>query len=164
MKEGRQWTTTAMPNGKATKETMANAEAQYTAAAKTSTLEPTARSLEALSNVFKRDAKLVEVLGAPTLNAQDKKQIVAELQKHVGGADKEGVVKNFLNTLAENNRLGVLESVCEKFGVLMGAYRGEVELIVTSAAVRALVLFVFLPFLRRVAKENAWMGGCMVSV
>lgn len=44
-------------------------------------------------------------------------------------------MKNFLATLAENNRLGVLEGVVEKFGVLMGAHRGEIELTVTSAAV-----------------------------
>jgi F-type H+-transporting ATPase subunit O len=44
-------------------------------------------------------------------------------------------VKNFLTTLAENNRLGALEGVCEKFGQLMSAHKGEVELIVTSAAV-----------------------------
>lgn len=61
---------------------------------------------------------------------------MAELQKHaVGGGD---VLKNFLNTLAENNRLGALEGVCDKFAQLMSAHRGEVELVVTSAAVRAL--------------------------
>jgi len=74
------------------------------------------------------------VVMAPTLSAEDKKQIIAELQKHVGSADKGDVVKNFLKTLADNNRLGVLESICEKFGVLMSAARGEVELVVTSAA------------------------------
>jgi F-type H+-transporting ATPase subunit O len=61
--------------------------------------------------------------------------VVAELAKAIGSQDKEGVVKNFLTTLAENNRLGALEGVVEKFAVLMGAHRGEVELIVTSAAV-----------------------------
>jgi F-type H+-transporting ATPase subunit O len=71
---------------------------------------------------------------------QDKQQIVQELQKHIGGQDKEGIVKNFLTTLAENNRLSVLEGVVEKFGLLMGAYRGEVELTVTSAAVGLPVL------------------------
>jgi len=44
------------------------------------------------------------------------------------------VVKNFLSLLAEHNRLGALEPVCENFGKIMSAYRGEVELIVTSAA------------------------------
>jgi len=72
------------------------------------------------------------------LTVSDKKQIVAELQKHMGGQDKGDVVKNFLSTLAENNRLSLLEPVCEKFAQLMSAYRGEVELTVTSAAVRLL--------------------------
>jgi F-type H+-transporting ATPase subunit O len=45
------------------------------------------------------------------------------------------IVKNFLNELAANNRLSVLASVSEKFAQLMSAHRGEVELIVTSAAV-----------------------------
>lgn len=40
---------------------------------------------------------------------------------------------NFLKTLAEKNRLNVLKGVCEKFGELMGAHRGEVEMTVTSA-------------------------------
>ncbi|KAJ9665619.1 ATP synthase F0 subcomplex subunit OSCP atp5 [Coniosporium apollinis] len=110
------------------------ASALYTAAAKSSALEPTAKALDTLNNVFKKDAKLQAVLSAPTLTVDDKKQIIAELQKHIGGADKGDVVKNFLATLAENNRLSLLQSVCEKFAVLMGAQRGEVELTVTSAA------------------------------
>jgi F-type H+-transporting ATPase subunit O len=59
---------------------------------------------------------------------------VAELTKHTGGADKDNVVKNFLSTLAEHNRLGALEQVAENFGKLISAHKGEVELIVTSAA------------------------------
>lgn len=51
------------------------------------------------------------------------------------GSDKAGdTIKGFMKTLAENNRLSALEGVCEKFQTLMGAYRGEVELRVTSAA------------------------------
>jgi len=61
---------------------------------------------------------------------------VAELEKHTGGADKGGTVKNFLQTLAGNNRLGILEKVCENFEKLMSAHRGEIELIISSAAVR----------------------------
>ncbi|KAF2790221.1 OSCP-domain-containing protein [Melanomma pulvis-pyrius CBS 109.77] len=109
------------------------ASALYTAAAKTSALEPTARSLESLSSVFQKDPKLTTLLSAPSLSASDKSQIIAELEKHLGGNDKGGVVKNFLKTLAENNRLGVLGGVVEKFAILMGAARGEVELTVTSA-------------------------------
>lgn len=53
----------------------------------------------------------------------------------MGGLDKGDTIKNFLKTLADNNRLGILEGVCEKFGTLMGAARGEIDLTITSAAV-----------------------------
>ena len=110
---------------------------QYTAATKTSTLDPTAKAIESLAKSFKSDAKLASVLNAPTLSAGDKNQIITELLKSasVSESSKEGAtVKNFLHTLADNNRLNVLDGVCEKFGTLMSAYRGEVELRVTSAA------------------------------
>jgi F-type H+-transporting ATPase subunit O len=72
---------------------------------------------------------------APTLSSEDKSQIIAELQKHTGGADKNETVKNFLSTLADYNRLGLLKGVCEKFTELISASKGEVELTVTSASV-----------------------------
>lgn len=90
--------------------------------------------MESLHNTFKRDTKLQNILTAPTLSRDDKKQIVAEIQKQTGVQDKSNTVQNFLNTLAENNRLGVLEGVTEKFAVLMGAARGEIEMTITSAA------------------------------
>lgn len=58
----------------------------------------------------------------------------------MGGLDKNDTVKNFLRTLAENNRLGILQDVCEKFVTLMGAARGEMDLVVTSASVCSIVL------------------------
>ena len=108
---------------------------QYTAAAKTSSLEPTARALTTLTDVFKKDPKLPSILGAPTLTLSDKSQIVQELQRHMGNVEKGETVKNFLKTLADNNRLGILEGVCEKFGILMSAAKGEMELVVQSASV-----------------------------
>lgn len=108
---------------------------QYTAAAKTSSLDQAAKALASLSEVFKKDRKLSAILSAPTLTSTDKDQIVNELMKHTGGVDKANTVKNFLKTLADNNRLGILEEVCEKFGKLISVHRGEVECLVTSAAV-----------------------------
>ena len=108
---------------------------KYTAAVKTSALDTTSKSLAALSDVFKKDPKLPKILTAPTLTPNDKSQIVQELQRHTGEADKSDTVKNFLKTLADNNRLGILEGVCEKFTTLMGASRGEVDLTITSASV-----------------------------
>lgn len=52
-----------------------------------------------------------------------------------GGADKNEILKNFLATLAENNRLGLLEGVIEKFETLISAHKGEIELSITSAQV-----------------------------
>jgi len=110
------------------------ASALYTAAVKSSSLDSVAKALSSLNDVYHKDPKLATIMTAPTLSADDKSAIIAELQKHTGGADKGDTVKNFLTTLAENNRLGLLKSVCEKFGELMGASRGEVELTVTSAS------------------------------
>lgn len=75
---------------------------------------------------------------APTLSSEDKSSIISELQKQIGGSDKGDTVKNFLSTLADYNRLGLLKGVCEKFGDLMSAAKGEVELTVISASVSSL--------------------------
>jgi F0F1-type ATP synthase delta subunit len=67
---------------------------------------------------------------------------VAELEKQSGSGSGSGfgaaggqaaTFKNFLATLAENNRLGLLEGVCDKFEQLMSAHRGEMDLVITSA-------------------------------
>ena len=85
--------------------------------------------------MFKKDARLTGILYAPSLTDSDKSLVIQELQRHTGGADKDATVKNFLQALADNNRLGILQGVCEKFAQLMGAARGEVEMTVTSATV-----------------------------
>ncbi|KAK6436540.1 ATP synthase F0 subcomplex subunit OSCP atp5 [Oleoguttula sp. CCFEE 5521] len=110
------------------------ASALYTAAAKSSALDPVSKAMDSLAATFKRDPKLHAILTAPTLSVSDKKQIVAELHKSTGVTDKTKTLDNFLDTLAENNRLSVLDGVTEKFGLLMSASRGEVELTITSAA------------------------------
>ena len=102
---------------------------------KTSTLEPTARALNALGDLYVKDAKLAAILETPTLKEADKNAIVAELSKTLGSAAND-TVKNFLAALAENNRLGILKGVADKFADMISASRGEVELVVTSAQVR----------------------------
>ncbi|KAK1761478.1 Mob1/phocein [Echria macrotheca] len=107
------------------------ATALYTAAVKTSSLEPTAKALASLGNLVEKDPKLVAILHAPTLSAADKSAVVAELIKAAGASGE--TVKNFMATLAENNRLALLPGVVSKFAELMSASRGEVEVVVTSA-------------------------------
>ncbi|KAI1497411.1 ATP synthase delta subunit-domain-containing protein [Biscogniauxia marginata] len=109
------------------------ATALYTAAVKSSSLEPTAKALSALGGLYSKDAKLATILRTPTLTAGDKSAIVAELLKAIGAANANETVKNFLATLAENNRLGLLKEVSDRFAEIMSASHGEVELVVTSA-------------------------------
>lgn len=73
------------------------------------------------------------ILETPTLSASDKSQIVQELEKQAGAGGE--TVKNLLRTLADNNRLSLLNGVVNKFGELIAASRGEVEVTVTSAQV-----------------------------
>jgi F-type H+-transporting ATPase subunit O len=87
--------------------------------------------MSSLGSMMAKDAKLSKILAAPTLSSADKSAIVKELERSAGVQGE--TVKNFLNTLAENNRLAILEGVCVKFGELMSAARGEVEMTVTSA-------------------------------
>ena len=79
------------------------ARPQYTAAAKSSSLDAVSKAMENFQATFKKDAQLQKILSAPTLSIEDKQQIVAELQKSTGVTDK--TVKQFLETLAANNRL-----------------------------------------------------------
>lgn len=89
--------------------------------------------MDSLAQTFKRDSKLQQMISSPTLSAEDKQQIVQELQKSTGVQDKDNTLKNFFHTLAENNRLSVLDGVAEKFTQLISASRGEVEMTITSA-------------------------------
>ncbi|KAH7366831.1 ATP synthase F1 [Plectosphaerella cucumerina] len=107
------------------------ASALYTAAVKTSSLDPTAKALAQLDALFTKDPKLAGILSTPTLTVEDKSAIVAELKKQSGSSSE--TVSNFLAALAENNRLGLLQGVCTKFGEIISAAKGEIELIVTSA-------------------------------
>ncbi|KAF5026097.1 hypothetical protein F66182_1819 [Fusarium sp. NRRL 66182] len=107
------------------------ATALYTAAVKTSTLDSAADALTKLGALLEKDPKLTVVLNAPTLADADKQAIVQELEKQIGANNE--TVKNFLATLAENNRLGLIPGVVEKFSTIISAARGEVELTVTSA-------------------------------
>ncbi|CAK7197708.1 ATP synthase F0 subcomplex subunit OSCP atp5 [Sporothrix eucalyptigena] len=108
------------------------ATALYTAAVKTSTLDPTAKTLAALSALLSKDAKLGSILATPTLSSADKSAVVAELLKSTNSTSQP-TVSHFLQTLAENNRLGLLGDISAKFSELIRAANGEVEMVVTSA-------------------------------
>ena len=66
------------------------------------------------------------------LNANEKGVIIQEVMKTVG---QDKTIQNLLGVLAENNRLGLVNGIIEKFDALMSAHRGEVEAVITSATV-----------------------------
>ncbi|KAJ8099873.1 OSCP/delta subunit of ATPase [Lipomyces tetrasporus] len=105
------------------------ASALYSAAAKSSSLDDTSKALTSLKTLVEKDADLSEILANPALSASDKKIVVETLSKSVSAP----TVANLLAVLAENNRLGLLSEIIEKFGTLMSAYKGEVEATITSA-------------------------------
>ncbi|KAK6345438.1 ATP synthase F0 subcomplex subunit OSCP atp5 [Orbilia javanica] len=109
------------------------ASSLYIASAKNSTLDTVDKSLKSLKTLLEKDPKLTNVISSPTLSASDKSSLITEIQKAVPGASGDKNFKNLLEVLAENNRLGLLGGIAEKFGVLMGAHRGEVEATITSA-------------------------------
>lgn len=109
------------------------ATALYTAGVKMSNLEPISKAINTLNDAVAKDAKLDSILATPTLTTADKTAIIKELQKLAGPAGNQPAISNFLQALAENNRLNILKGVCEKFGLLMSAASGEVEMVVTSA-------------------------------
>ncbi|KAK9449251.1 ATP synthase delta subunit-domain-containing protein [Limtongia smithiae] len=107
------------------------ASALYTAAAKQSALDATAKGLGTLKTLLASDKDLPQILANPALSASDKKLVVETLAKTVVGS---ATVTNLLSVLADNNRLGMLGEVIAKFDTLMAAHKGEVEASITSAA------------------------------
>lgn len=106
--------------------------AQYTASAKSSSLDSTEKSLRSLKATLAKDRKLGSILSSPTLSAADKSLVVNEVAKTVG---QDKTIKNLLEVMAEHNRLGLLGQVINKYETLMRAHQGEVEAIITSATV-----------------------------
>lgn len=75
--------------------------------------------------------KLQTFISNPTLSNKDK---IKGLEQLIGNKSDE-ITKNLFEVLAENGRLGDAQKVIGEFERLMAAYRGEVEVTITSAAV-----------------------------
>ncbi|KAK7207453.1 ATP synthase delta subunit-domain-containing protein [Myxozyma melibiosi] len=107
------------------------ASALYTASAKESALDATAKGLTSLKTALSKEPAYAGILSNPALSAADKATVVESLSKSVKSAP---AVTNLLSVLADNNRLGLLPSIISNYETLMRAYKGEVEATVTSAA------------------------------
>jgi F-type H+-transporting ATPase subunit O len=95
--------------------------------------------LSKISNTIKRHADINAFVHNPTLPAKDRTTGLTTLFSRLegAGAKKEPVseiTKNLLAVLSENGRLGETQGVIEGFNELVTQYRGELTVLVTSAA------------------------------
>jgi len=114
------------------------AQAAYGAALKKSpqTLDSVQKELSAIGTAIKKDEKLASFVHNPTLTLKDRQAGLQVLFQSAGGVRKgevSDITKNLFSVLAENGRLVAVQDVIAGFDELVGKYRGELEVIVTSA-------------------------------
>ncbi|TYJ58863.1 ATP synthase F1, delta subunit [Cryptococcus floricola] len=107
------------------------ATSTYLAALKKSSkdLEALAKDVEAFDRSIKEDAKISAFIQNPTLTASER----AAALKTILPSSSSPILLNLLSVLSENGRLSAAPKVFADFHSLMAAYRGELEVIVTSA-------------------------------
>ena len=106
------------------------ASALYSAAHKNKALEIVEKELTQFQQSLKTDAKLKEFMINPTL----KRSLKVDALKHLATkTNLSATTSNLLGILAENGRLGKLETVINAFKIMMAAHRGEVTCEVITA-------------------------------
>ncbi|RXK38540.1 ATP synthase F1, delta subunit [Tremella mesenterica] len=107
------------------------ATSTYLAAIRKSTqeLEKLAKDIEAFEKKLASDAKVAAFMENPTLSASDRAKVLPTLVP----SGSSPILLNLLGVLSENGRLTSATKVFQDFQSLMSAYRGELEVVVTSA-------------------------------
>lgn len=93
--------------------------------------------LSTISKSFAESPELNAFISNPTLSAKERATGLASLYAKAEGPKKEpvsDVTKNLFAVLSENGRLNETQSIIEGFNELVAKYKGELEVIVTSAA------------------------------
>ncbi|KAF7298273.1 p-loop containing nucleoside triphosphate hydrolase protein [Mycena chlorophos] len=103
------------------------------------TLSKVHAELATVSSTIAQDASLNSFITNPTLSANERKAGLGVLYSRLDAAlpKKEPVsdiTKNLLGVLSENGRLAETPGVIEGFNELVEKYRGELTVVVTSAA------------------------------
>ncbi|RSH77354.1 ATP synthase F0 subcomplex subunit OSCP atp5 [Apiotrichum porosum] len=107
------------------------ATSTYLAALKKSSkdLEALAKDIESFDAKIKSDKAIAAMIDNPTLAPSERSAAIAA----VVPAGSSPILTNLLTVLSENGRLSAAPKVFADFASLMSAYRGEVEVVVTSA-------------------------------
>jgi F-type H+-transporting ATPase subunit O len=99
------------------------------------TLSKVHAELSNLTAALKQDAQLNSLITNPTLSSKDRAAGLSQLYSKIEKKDPlSDVTKNLLALLSENGRLAETQSVVEGFNELFAQYKGELNVIVTSAA------------------------------
>ncbi|XP_076236170.1 ATP synthase subunit O, mitochondrial [Calliopsis andreniformis] len=106
------------------------ATALYSAASKQKSLNNVEKDLIKLQDVLKKDKTLNEFVKNPSIKRKDKVEGLKAVSTKMSLSKETG---NLLALLAENGRLGKVDSVINTFKLLMAASRGEVVCEVITA-------------------------------
>ncbi|XP_047515353.1 ATP synthase subunit O, mitochondrial [Pieris napi] len=106
------------------------ATALYSAASKSKSLDTVEKELVHFQKSIKSDAKLKEFLLNPVLKRSIKSEALKHLASKTSMSPNTG---NLLSLLAENGRLGKLDTIINAFKIIMAAHRGEVTCEVITA-------------------------------
>ena len=92
--------------------------------------------LTIISTSISQHPQISSFIHNPTLSAHERNTALAQFFSKLEGPKKEplsDITKNLLSVLSENGRLGETEGVIEGFNGLVSQYRGELNVVVTSA-------------------------------
>lgn len=114
------------------------AGAAYSAALAQSpqTLSKVDQDLTAISTAINSTPELAAFVKNPTISASDRTKGLQGFFTSLETTRKSAlspVTKNLLSVLSENGRLAETQAVIEGFSTLVSQYKGEVEVVVTSA-------------------------------
>lgn len=103
------------------------------------TLNKVHAELVNVTQTIRSNPEVGSFISNPTLSATERKTGLNSLISQVESATPKkepisDITKNLFSVLSENGRLGETEGVIEGFNELVANYRGELKVIVTSAA------------------------------
>mmetsp|Transcript_734 Transcript_734/g.853 ORF Transcript_734/g.853 Transcript_734/m.853 type:complete len:207 (-) Transcript_734:468-1088(-) len=105
------------------------ANALYSASVQESSVEKTYQFLGKINELVESDSQVKDFLHNPALTKDDRSAVIQALSS---GLKLDKTTTNFLNVLAEYNRLGNFQNIYKEFSTLNDAHQGLVEAKVTS--------------------------------
>lgn len=93
-------------------------------------LDAVAEDLDGIRRMLRVSADLRRLAASPVVSREDQSKAVAAVMERAGVA---ALTASFVGVVARNRRLAALDEICEAFGELLAARRGERTAEVTTA-------------------------------